>query len=616
MADAVVVSKIVFEGENRAGKAIKEAEEQASKLGDKLKGAADKSGDMERGLIGLKDIIGDMGGPLGEVADRFGGIEGVIKGLPGMLGPIALAAAGVAAGVMYYYKQAEEARDKALDAQKQILAEQRQSVEVMAKEAGLDAELVIEAEKRLTVEQAQLQTRTALTEKTLAQEALLEALKGEDQTAIANARTLLGIKQEQVKTAYQAVDQAIRLNGIEALRKSAALDGTLAAQREEVEISRIADTRARTDEQAIRLRRQILTVEKDLNQASKDRIDLQQGLELAQRSGNIKQVRDYTKQLEDATNRQAEASNKQIDLEGKLFSVVRERDTYEAGESGKREARASKAAGNRQRREQERLRHEQEVERVSKEYADRAVERLNAYGREFLRLVKLEREAQASLVESKAQLEQAQIDASVDPEQKAQLEYLRERRRLTQELTAVQRDLGRGAADSANRQMALLTRLDTLERKRVTEQAERKQQQADEQIALGFQVADAAVGALSIVEGAELAAAGVKATLAVAEGLYAVAKSGPAGIPQLIAGIAAAAQFAIAAGTSAPQIPSGGGGGGGGGQSMAPAGTADSRPITINVQGAIIGTPQQVGQSVNKALKSLKGTGYTVKAGA
>jgi hypothetical protein len=164
--------------------------------------------------------------------------------------------------------------------------------------------------------------------------------------------------------------------------------------------------------------------------------------------------------------------------------------------------------------------------------------------------------------------------------------------------------------------MALLTRLDTLERKRVTEQAERKQQQADEQIALGFQVADAAVGALSIVEGAELAAAGVKATLAVAEGLYAVAKSGPAGIPQLIAGIAAAAQFAIAAGTSAPQIPSGGGGGGGGGQSMAPAGTADSRPIIINVQGAIIGTPQQVGQNVNKALKSLKGTGYTVKAGA
>ena len=120
---------------------------------------------------------------------------------------------------------------------------------------------------------------------------------------------------------------------------------------------------------------------------------------------------------------------------------------------------------------------------------------------------------------------------------------------------------------------------------------------------------------MSIVEGAELAAAGVKATLAVAEGLYAVAKSGPAGIPQLIAGIAAAAQFAIAAGTSAPQIPSGGGGGGGG-QSMAPAATADNRPITINVQGAIIGTPQQVGQNVNKALKSLKGTGYTVKAGA
>ena len=70
MADAVVRSIIVLDGENRAGKAIKEAEEQAGKLGASLKGAADKSGDLERGVLGLRDIIGGVGGPLG-VLDRL-----------------------------------------------------------------------------------------------------------------------------------------------------------------------------------------------------------------------------------------------------------------------------------------------------------------------------------------------------------------------------------------------------------------------------------------------------------------------------------------------------------------------------------------------------------------
>jgi hypothetical protein len=615
MADAVVVSKIVFEGENRAGKAIQEAEGQAAKLGDKLKGAADKSGDMERGLLGLKDIIGGMGGPLGEVADRFGGIEGVLKGLPGMLGPIALAAAAVAAGVAYYYQQAEENRKKALQAQQAELVVIGQSTAEMAKRAGLDPALVMAAEQRLSVEQAQAKVAQDLTAANTAQIALLKSMEGQDQIAIANARELLGLKQQQVQTSGYLVEAATRAQIVATQTKDMQLDAILVAQREEVEISRIADTRQRTDEQAIRLRKQLLETEHDLNKAAAERLRLQAEVSVMRSRGDMVGAAKGAKELEDAVNRQNAAAQKRIQLEDKLYQNKKEADTYEVSEASKREARAAKAAANRQKREQERLRHEQQVERVSKEYADRAVERLNAYGREFLFRVKLEREAQASLVESQAQLEQAQIDASVDPEQKAQLEYLRERRRLTQELTAVQRDLGRGAADAANRQMALLTRLDTLDRKRVTEQAERKQKQADEQIALGFQVADSAVAALSIVEGAELAAAGVKATLAVAEGLYAVAKSGPAGIPQLIAGIAAAAQFAIAAGTSAPQIPSGGGGGGGG-QSMAPAAAADNRPITINVQGAIIGTPQQVGQNVNKALKSLKGTGYTVKAGA
>lgn len=613
MADAVVTSRIILEGENRTGKAIKEAEQQAGKLGESLKGAADKSGDLERGVLGIRDIVGSVGGPLGEVADRFGGIEGVLKGLPGLLGPIALAAAAVAAGVGYYYQQAEENRKKALQAQQAELELIGQSTSELAKRAGLETSLVLAAEQRLTVEQAQAKVAQELAAANSAQIALLKAMEGQDQIAISNARTLLGLKQQQVQTAGYLVEEATRSQIVATQTKDLQLDAILVARREELEISRIADTRQRTDEQAIRLRKQLLDTEHELNKAAADRLRLQAEISVMRSRGDMAGAAKASKELEDAVNRQNAAASRQIEQEDKLYAIKRELDTYEANQDTKRMQRIAKAAAMRQKAEQERQRQMQESDRVSKEFADRAVARLNAYGREVAMQIRWEREAAASLAESYTLLEDARIDAA-SPAEREQLEYLRERKRLTQELVAVQLDLTRGAADAANRQTALLIRLDSLDKRKNTEQQARAQKQADERINLGFQVADAAVGALAMVEGAELAAAGVKATLAVAEGLYAVAKSGPAGVPQLLAGIAAAAQFALAAGSSPPSTPSLGGGGGG--QSMAPAGVPDNRPITINVQGAIIGTPQQVGQSITKAVKSLKGTGYTAKAGA
>lgn len=613
MADAVVTSRIVLEGENRAGKAINEAEQQAGKLGDQIKGAADKSGDLERGVKGLKDIVGGVGGPLGDIADKFGGIEGVLKGLPGMLGPIALAAAAVAAGVSYYYQQAEENRKKALQAQQAELEIIGQSTSELAKRAGLETSLVVAAEQRLTVEQAQAKVAQELAAANSAQIALLKALEGQDQIAIVNARTLLDLKQQQVRASGYLVEEAVRAQIVATQTKDLRLDAILVAQREELEISRIADTRQRTDEQAIRLRKQLLDTEHELNKAAGERLRLQAEIAVMRGRGDLTGAAKASKDLEDAVNRQTAAAARQIEQEDKLFSIKKERDTYEASQANKRMQQLAKASAARQKAEQERQRQMQETERVSQELANKALARINAYGRELAMQVKWEREAAASLADSYTMLEDARIDAA-SPAEREQLEYLRERKRLTQELVAVQLDMTRGAVDAANRQAAVLLRLDTLDKKKGAEKQARAQKQADERINLGFQVADAAVGALAMVEGAELAAAGVKATLAVAEGLYAVAKSGPAGVPQLLAGIAAAAQFALAAGSSPPSPPSMGGGGGG--QSLAPASTADNRPITINVQGAIIGTPQQVGQSITKAVKSLKGTGYTAKAGA
>jgi len=142
-------------------------------------------------------------------------------------------------------------------------------------------------------------------------------------------------------------------------------------------------------------------------------------------------------------------------------------------------------------------------------------------------------------------------------------------------------------------------------------------------IGVAMATASAAVDGIGQVMQAEKQMAGVKAILALAEGAFAVAKLGFAGIPQLVQGVFAAAQFALAAGaggaTSPPSTGSAAGasmGGGGsfgaaaGGGSFGSEAGGGSATTVYNFYGTFLGgTPQQLGKAINSAQGSMAGTG-------
>lgn len=97
-----VETKIVISGENNATEAVRSAREG-------IDGLAESSGDSERALIGIKDLLGDaFEGPLQRLADVAGGLEAVIKGLPGPLGVVAAGVAVVGVGAALLYKHVVE----------------------------------------------------------------------------------------------------------------------------------------------------------------------------------------------------------------------------------------------------------------------------------------------------------------------------------------------------------------------------------------------------------------------------------------------------------------------------------------------------------------------------
>lgn len=106
--------------------------------------------------------------------------------------------------------------------------------------------------------------------------------------------------------------------------------------------------------------------------------------------------------------------------------------------------------------------------------------------------------------------------------------------------------------------------------------------------------------------------AGLRAGYALAVGIMAVAEKGYAGIPQLIAGIAAAAQFAAVAGKSPPSVSPAVGGGGlsSPGQSTASTnpGQQNAGPTVVNLFG-VANTKAELGHAISRANQAAEGTG-------
>lgn len=142
------------------------------------------------------------------------------------------------------------------------------------------------------------------------------------------------------------------------------------------------------------------------------------------------------------------------------------------------------------------------------------------------------------------------------------------------------------------------------------------QQARVQNIQTAMDSAAAGIQALDDLGAAMIAVAALRAAYAVAVGIMAVAEKGYAGIPQLIAGLAAAAQFAAIAGRSPPSAGSAGAAGASG-SSAAPAGQSTSSsassapaagPTVINLFG-VSNTKAELGHALAKAKRAAAGTG-------
>lgn len=96
-----------IKGQDNASESVGEVKKS---LGDMFKvseegwkHAAEVSGDLEKGLLGLKDITGDLPAPLQAMADAFGGAEKILTLMPGPLGVIGASIYVAANGAYIFY---------------------------------------------------------------------------------------------------------------------------------------------------------------------------------------------------------------------------------------------------------------------------------------------------------------------------------------------------------------------------------------------------------------------------------------------------------------------------------------------------------------------------------
>jgi len=100
-----VETKISISGENKAKEAVHEAREG-------LKGMAESSGDLEKGLLGVRDLVGQLPGPVQKIADVFGGAEKILQVIPGPIGMIGAGLTVAAAAGYLLYKHLSETEAK------------------------------------------------------------------------------------------------------------------------------------------------------------------------------------------------------------------------------------------------------------------------------------------------------------------------------------------------------------------------------------------------------------------------------------------------------------------------------------------------------------------------
>jgi hypothetical protein len=611
-------STIVIDGVDSTGKAFKSAEGNAAGLNKRLESIADKSGDSERAFLGIKDILGSMGGPVQTLADFAGGFEGILKGLGG---PLGLAVAGVAAltaGMYQLYKMSEEKEKKRIDG---LVAENDKRLankKTLAETLGLETESLTGVQERLTAEQANAELQKVAAAYVKESSVRVRALAENDKERVAIADQQLGKLQAQARALEAQEHYAQQIVATEQARASLRQADTDNADLEKQRIERMLDV----PEKLALLESRRQAREKKLQE---DRSALRQQ-EAKEMNWMVQKYRDasgvvmdssaeQTKKLQEYLAEKKRVAHEEIAVEDELMRIAK------MGEAYKNERDAARAAANAagkagsdayRRRLQEQKKAEDEY---TKKFVEDTMLRVKALFDEAIFQKKLADAREANLREAADRILSAQQRLTGDEGEKADLK----RQQLWLKDQQARADLAKRIdLDTATRNE--LMRAQDLEwaateKELSQEKADRGQAETRRTQDNAIAIAKTSVDMLTQMGLAERASAGLKALIAGAESGLAFARQDYFGGIQ---GAIAAAQFAMIAGGAGGSSGSGasaGNTGGGqtqfGGTPMADSAAPSGGNVSINFgRGFVVGTPQQVGKAVGGALRSVKSTGY------
>lgn len=612
-------STIDIKGTDSTGKAFKSAEGNAQGLSRQLTSIADKSGDSERALLGLKDILGGMGGPVQTLADYAGGFEGIIKGWGG---PISLAVAGVAAlsaGLYKLWQSSEENHKKRVDT---LVAENDawlQNKQALSQMMGLERDALTISKERLTAEAAQVELIKLgdAYAKTLSER--VRAVNEHDKERVASLDKQLSTMQQQASVMAGQVKYAQQLEATDkaraALRASAASEADIEAKKIE-RMTDVPEKLALLESRRMARERKLADDRKALREQEAagmgwlaEKYRSSAGVVIDANEAETKKIVEYTAEKK-------RLADEEFAVEDELMRIAKMGEEYRDKIVAQREAATAKGRAAAEARKRQLKELEEAENRYAKAFADAAVDRLKAIVAEAKwqqKLIDTNRQAMEQAEDRILSAKQRLAGPDGDPEAKRQQLWLRNQ----QERAEVERrnDLTR---EARKQQIRALDMEWAATDKELRDEAAKKDEQVTRQREdNALSLARVGIDALEKMGLAERASAALKAALAGAEAALALARQDYVGAA---AGAVAAAQFgAIAVGGSGGSSGTGAqgaGGSGAGGTTFGGAQTMDRSSdrgggaVTINFsRGFVVGNAQDVGKAVNGALKSIKGTG-------
>lgn len=571
----------------KTGKHAKDAASGTDAIGE-------RAGNMERGFMGLKDVIGGIAeGPLASVADRMGGIEAIIKGFGPGMGAVGLAIGAAAMGASLLYERMEKARKAALDVEIQRLDTIKEDGEALARHLSLSQELLGVKTGIGTVESVSAAAMGRAKELLENQKAILEAQKEKQDEKIAllqiegaTLRGLLGVDELRLARAKEAAE-------IASGRAVKDIQNARWRESEDARVNAIMNVKDRLNERArvrdnerANLQVRIATTVADLETAS-------------------------GKKAEELEIRFTEQKRRQIALAAQERADAAEGENFANTRAAARNAAAQRAHSAQMAMEQKRQAAEKEHEQWMREnFAQRRDDLI---------------QREVDLVAAQDRVRAAEIAAAESPAATARLALLdteiramRERELLEVQF-AGDGEMRELRALEIDQRVAAEKRRINADLSKASEDARKKSEaESNQKISDALAIGGAVVDGLKQADIGKRASAALDFTLAGAQALY---QGAIGNIPGAIAAGFAAAKFASVAlgagggeGASSPAV--------GGGMTSATASGGGSQPsggggaVVINFTKGFYGDAHSTAKSITDTMKSIKGTGYAAWKGA